>query len=166
MRQRGAANARPKSAGKRREILENFQISQLSGYGPQDRPLNGKVGVMSEKTAFRHRIFEANSTIFDEGDPAETVYVLRSGAVEIRIGTRGDYPRPLARVKVGDLFGELALLEDRSHEAAAIALEKSEVLEVPREEFMKRLNASDPVMKAVVNHLVSRLKEMTRELKN
>ncbi|MHA1154131.1 MAG: hypothetical protein ACTSQ7_16015 [Alphaproteobacteria bacterium] len=53
--------------------------------------------------------------------------------------------------------------ENRSHQAAAIAVEKAEVLEVSHEEFMKKLNVSDPVMKTVVNHLVSRLREMTRE---
>lgn len=120
---------------------------------------------MSEETTFSRKTFETNRSIFDEGDPAETVYILKSGAVEIRIGTRGDFPRTLTIVKVGDVFGELALLENRSHNAAAIALEKSEVLEVPREEFLKRLNASDPVMKTVVNHLVSRMREMTSEFK-
>ena len=65
----------------------------------------------------------------------------------------------------GLTIGELALLEGRAHKAAAITLETSEVLEVPREEFMKRLNAADPVMKTVINHLVSRLKETTDKLR-
>lgn len=120
---------------------------------------------MSENTTFSRKTFEPNHTIFAEGDPADTVFILRSGAVEIRIGTLGEHPRTLTKIKVGDVFGELALLENRSHGAAAIALEKSEVLEVPREEFIKRLNASDPVMKTVVNHLVSRLREMTSDIK-
>ncbi len=120
---------------------------------------------VSETESFKRRKFEPNQAIFNEGDAADTVYILRSGAVEIRIGTRGDNPRPLTRVKIGDVFGEMALLENRSHGAAAVTLEASEVLEVPREEFIKRLNASDPVMKTVVNHLVSRLREMTNEFK-
>jgi len=122
---------------------------------------------VSETESFKRRKFEPNQAIFNEGDAADTVYILRSGAVEIRIGTRGDNPRSLTTVKkIGDVFGELALLENRSHGAAAITLEASEVLEVPREEFIKRLNASDPVMKTVVNHLVSRLREMTNEFKD
>lgn len=113
-----------------------------------------------EELTFKRKKFDANRKIFDEGDAANTVYVLRSGAVEIRAGTRGDNPYTVTTVKVGDLFGELALLENRSHGAAAVTLENSEVLEVPREEFIKRLNAADPVMKMVVNHLVSRMREM------
>lgn len=119
---------------------------------------------MTEKSLFSRKTFDRNSTVFEEGAPAECVYVLRSGSVEIRSGTRGETPLVVTRIKVGDVFGELALLESRSHEAAAVALERSEMLEVPREEFMKRLNAADPVMKTVVNHLVSRLKEMQTEL--
>ncbi len=119
---------------------------------------------MSEATAFGRKTFERNRLIFDEGDPADSVYILRSGSVEIRIGNRGDHPQKLTQINEGDVFGELALLENRSHAAAAITLEKSEVLEVSRDEFLKRLNASDPVMKAVVNHLVSRLKLVTGEL--
>jgi NTE family protein len=120
---------------------------------------------VSETENFKRSTFEPNRPIFNEGDAADTVYILRSGAVEIRIGTHSDNPRTLTTVKVGDVFGELALLENRSHGAAAIALTASEVLEVPRAEFIKRLNASDPVMKTVVNHLVSRLREMTNAFK-
>jgi len=59
----------------------------------------------------------------------------------------------------------MALLQGRRHHATAIALEACEVLEVPRDTFIERLNAADPVMKAVVNHLVARLSEMTDEFK-
>ncbi len=120
---------------------------------------------MSEETTFKRRTFAANKTVFDEGDTADTVYVLSKGAVEIRVGTLSDNPRTLTVVKVGDVFGEMALLQDRRHQAAAITLEESDLLEVPRDEFIERLNASDPVMKAVVNHLVSRLAEMTKDFK-
>jgi CRP-like cAMP-binding protein len=120
---------------------------------------------MSEETTFKRQTYPANRTIFDEGDQADSVYVLSNGAVEIRVGTLSDNPRTLTVVKIGDVFGEMALLQDRRHHAAAITLEESEVLEVPREEFIDRLNAADPVMRAVVNHLVSRLSEMTVDFK-
>ncbi|MBT3359998.1 MAG: cyclic nucleotide-binding domain-containing protein [Rhodospirillales bacterium] len=122
--------------------------------------------VMSDISQFEVRTFEPNQVIFDEGEAAQTVYILRKGAVEIRVGTRGDAPRVLITIKTGDIFGELALLENRSHRAAAVTTEKTEVLEVPRQDFLNRLDASDPVMKAVVNHLVSRLREMMSEEKS
>lgn len=110
---------------------------------------------------FSRKIIEPGRLVYDDGDAAETVYLLRSGAVEIRVGTRSANPRLLGKVKKGEVFGEIALLENRSHGASAIAIEKSEVLEIPRREFLKRLNASDPVMRSVVNHLIARLLEVT-----
>ena len=118
---------------------------------------------MADKPTFKLKTFDANQMIFDEGDPADIVYVLRSGAVDIRVGTLGDSPSTLTTVQVGDVFGELALLEHRAHKAAAVTTEQTEVLEVPRADFLERLNASDPVMKTVVNHLVRRLREMSNE---
>ena len=119
---------------------------------------------MSETSPFKHRTFEPNCVIFSEGDPAEAVYVIKSGSVVIRIGTRGDNPQTVTTLGEGDIFGELALLENRSHSATAVAVEKTETVEVPHEEFLKRLNASDPIMKVVVNRLVLRLRELTSEL--
>ena len=80
------------------------------------------------------------------------------------MGTFSDNPAILATVKVGDVFGELALLEGRPHGAEAVATEPTEVLKISRQEFINRLNASDPVMKTVVNHLVRQLQGMMDEM--
>ena len=109
---------------------------------------------------FTRKTFEASQVVFDEGDAAESVYVLRSGSIKIRVADQNGKSATLAEVEVGEVFGEVALLENRSHRASAIASEKSFVLEVPRDEFMRRLNASDPIMKSVVNHLISRLRDI------
>lgn len=109
---------------------------------------------------FTRKTFEPYEFIFDEGDAAKTVYVLKSGAVEVRTGKRASTPITLGEIKVGEVFGEVALLENRSHGAAAMAQEKSVVLEVPRAEFMKLLNASDPVIKSVVKHLILTLRKV------
>ena len=119
---------------------------------------------MSDKPIFKKKTLAANQVIFDERSPADCVYILSSGAVEIRVGTLSDNPSRLTTIRVGDVFGELALLEDRPHRAEAIATEPTEVLEIPRKEFLDRLNAADPVMKTVVNHLVRRLQQMTDDL--
>mgnify|MGYP002633517101 CR=1 FL=1 len=122
--------------------------------------------VISDISQFEVRTFEPNQVIFDEGDAAQTVYILRKGAVDIKVGTRGEAPRVLITIRPGEIFGELALLENRSHRASAVTTEKTEVLEVPHQDFLDRLDASDPVMKAVLNHLVSRLREMMSEEKS
>ena len=110
---------------------------------------------------FTRNTFEASQMIFDKGDAAESVYVLRSGLVDIRLGTRGKNASTLGQVRAGEVFGEVALLENRCHRASAIAREKSVILEIPRDEFMRRLDAADPIMKSVVGHLIARLQDIT-----
>lgn len=118
---------------------------------------------MSLNQPYKRTTFEPNHVIFAEGDTAKAIYVIKNGAVEIRVGTRGDNPQTLATLRKGEVFGELALIEERSRKAAAIAIEKTEVVEVPCEEFIERLNATDPIMKTVIYHLVWRLRQMTDE---
>jgi len=110
---------------------------------------------------FTRKNFEPGQMVFDDGDAAESVYVLRSGQVKIRITERDGKSKMLADVKIGEVFGEIALLENRSHRASAVASEASVVLEIPREEFQRRMDAADPIMKSVVNHLISRLQDIT-----
>ncbi len=110
---------------------------------------------------FTRKSFAPGQRIFDNGDAAESVFVLRSGAVQILITHKNKMTTTLGDVKPGEVFGEVALLENRCHRAAAVAREKSVILEVPRDEFMRRLDASDPIMKSVVNHLIARLQSVT-----
>ena len=87
------------------------------------------------------------------------VYFLRSGLVRICVAAQNGKSKTLVDVKVGEVFGEVALLENRPHWAFAIALEKSVVLEILRGEFMRHLDAADPIMKSVVNHLFLHLRD-------
>lgn len=119
---------------------------------------------MSEPKHFKALTFDANSVIFDEGDPADAAYLIRNGVIDIRIGSRGDTPQTLATLKDGDVFGEMALIEDRKHMASAVAVKKTDVVEIPRAEFNKRLDAMDPIMRGMIRVLVARLRLMANEI--
>ncbi|MDH4017667.1 MAG: cyclic nucleotide-binding domain-containing protein, partial [Actinomycetota bacterium] len=65
--------------------------------------------------------FEAGETIFEEGDPGDTIYVIHSGEVELsRVGGVGR--RTVARLGPGDFFGEMSVVlgEPRTARAAAV----------------------------------------------
>ena len=101
----------------------------------------------------------SRSDVFDEGDAAALVYFLCSGLVRNCVAAQNGKFKTLVDVKVGEVFGEVALLENRPHRAFAIALETSVVLEILRGEFMRHLDAADPIMKSVVNHLFLHLRD-------
>src|SRR6185312_4252475 len=73
----------------------------------------------------REMKFAAGQEIFKEGDTGDGVFVVKSGLVEIS-GLVGPNVRHIfSRVKPGDIFGEMAVLENKPRSASAIAAEQS-----------------------------------------
>jgi CRP/FNR family transcriptional regulator, cyclic AMP receptor protein len=65
--------------------------------------------------------FAAESFIFVEGDPAGALYIVADGQVRISRRLRGIGEEALAILNRGDVFGELALIDDRPRSADARA---------------------------------------------
>lgn len=63
------------------------------------------------------RSFKAGAIIFREGDPAEELYVIKSGKIEIRLGNR-----VLDTLPERSIFGEMALIDASPRSATAVAL--------------------------------------------
>lgn len=72
-----------------------------------------------------------NDLLFAEGDPAQELYVVRSG--RIAIGKKGpDGRRSVVGVlERGDLFGEMPLFDEGGRSLDALALEPTELIAVP-----------------------------------
>lgn len=89
----------------------------------------------------RKRVFAAGEVLFDKGDPGDTMYVVRSGMIEIRrtVATDGF----LARLGPGKFFGELTVFDPAPRSAAAIATEESDLVEFGRDD-LEQLFADDP----------------------
>ena len=68
----------------------------------------------------RTQCFPAGDKIFREGDDSRDAYRILSGRVDISIGTGGKRIL-LARLGPGDIFGEMALIEDKARSATATA---------------------------------------------
>jgi CRP/FNR family transcriptional regulator, cyclic AMP receptor protein len=84
----------------------------------------------------RRRRFARNEVIFHEGDPANSLHLLASGHVSVRVAMPDGNSVTLAIVGPGHTFGELALLgNDRRRAATVTALEKCETISLQRERF-------------------------------
>lgn len=70
--------------------------------------------------------------IFREGDIADALYLVVSGRIAIAIANPIDHRETVvALMDAGDLFGEMAMLDDGPRSALARALEPSTVLAIP-----------------------------------
>ncbi len=75
---------------------------------------------------------DARDELYRDGEPGETLFVVLAGSVELRTTRRGDViPSLLRTARVGDTFGEEALLPGLARRASAIAAAGTRVAEVP-----------------------------------
>jgi CRP/FNR family cyclic AMP-dependent transcriptional regulator len=84
----------------------------------------------------RRRRFGRNEVVFHEGDPANSLHLVVSGHVSVRVAFPDGNSVTLAIIGPGQTFGELALLGRQSHRAATVtALEGCETLSLQKERF-------------------------------
>jgi CRP/FNR family transcriptional regulator, cyclic AMP receptor protein len=85
-------------------------------------------------------------TLFQAGEPGESLFVVRSGSVELFIKDTVGQKIVLTIAETGDLFGELSLLDSGPRTATAVALSETELLMLDRDDllllFQKRPDAA------------------------
>ena len=92
----------------------------------------------------RHlRFFDAEATIFREGEEGAEMYVITTGRVEIRKATGPSAAKTLTTLQTGDLFGEMALIDRKPRSATAVAVEPTKLL-VLNETLFDRMLVSNP----------------------
>jgi CRP/FNR family cyclic AMP-dependent transcriptional regulator len=101
------------------------------------------------------RTFRRRDTLFHAGDPADSIFVIRSGHVAIRIVTEHGDNVTLAVLGPGDVFGELALLSpDNRRSATATALEETATSTLTRAQ-LSRPRGDPHAVEALLIHLLS-----------
>jgi EAL domain-containing protein (putative c-di-GMP-specific phosphodiesterase class I) len=105
-----------------------------------------------------HReIFPAGEIIFKEGDPGDSAYIIEEGCVEVSLGSR-----QRSRLGKGELFGEIALIDQQPRTATVRAIENTVLIPIPRQLVKERLEKTDPV----VRHLLLTILERYRSTRN
>ena len=112
---------------------------------------------------FERITFPAHSVVFEEGDGGTAAYLITAGIVEIRKGAMTNEPISLATLHKGDIFGEMAIFDDRPRMAQALAVTDVEAVAISRDEFLARIHDMDPVIKNIVLYMVQRVRIMADE---
>ncbi len=119
---------------------------------------------------FEERIYNQNEVIFNEGDIGNSMMVITSG--EVRISQTPDSnntEETLIILKEGDVFGEMALIDDLPRSASTISHTNVIIFEISRSNFLNYVkNDSENGIKILLRLakvLSARLRETDNKLK-
>jgi CRP-like cAMP-binding protein len=102
------------------------------------------------------RKYPGGRMIFSEGEPGDTLYIIREGSVAITKIADGNEAL-LAVLKPGDIFGEMALLESKPRAACAITREDSVFLAVSRANFGRIVTTQPQLIAKLTTLLAERI---------
>lgn len=109
------------------------------------------------------KAFKKGEVIFREGDEADCAYLIDSGRIEIHVDSLEENSMPVAILGVGDILGEMAIIDGSPRSASAVALEECEVVEVSKEQLNERVEDADPVVRFLLSILLNRLRETLKD---
>ncbi len=130
---------------------------------PEDSPLMRLLISANQEqlsNAFTERQCEPGEIVFQEGEPADAMFLIGSGQVVVFRGSL-DQPVILAYRCAGEIIGEMALLDDRPRSATVIALEPLRLLSIDRRCFEQLLVEVPSVGRHIMGILSSRLRRLS-----
>jgi len=118
----------------------------------------------------REKSFGQGEVVFREGEEGNEAFRILQGRIEISIHVAGQGDVPLGHLVPGDIFGEMALLDDKPRSATARALEPTRLHAMNGGEF-NDLFLSDPsALAPFLSSFFERLRNtnelLRRELEN
>ncbi|MBM3569642.1 MAG: cyclic nucleotide-binding domain-containing protein [Alphaproteobacteria bacterium] len=108
------------------------------------------------------RVFSAGDEIFREGARGRRAFLIQEGVVELQSGG-SDRRMTVERLGAHCIFGEMALiLDDAPRPTSAVAVARTQVMVIRDLLFKKKLEQSDPFLRAIVRLLANNLRETPR----
>jgi small-conductance mechanosensitive channel/CRP-like cAMP-binding protein len=118
----------------------------LSGLVLFDMLADEQIGRL-ERDLIPHRL-DAQSLLFEQGDVGASIYIVRSGVLEV-FGQAAGVATPYGRVGPGEYLGEISMMSGKPHPVSAMALTPCEVLELPKAALEGLLNVDEALGEAL-----------------
>ena len=120
------------------------------------------LGHIANKMVAKH--FENGNYIFLEDSEGEQCFFVLEGSVKVTRLSKDGREVILAMLNEGDFFGEMSLLDGESRSANVIALEKTKVLTLDRNDFIEVVNDYPQIAVQLLKELARRLRKSDRQI--
>ena len=102
----------------------------------------------------RHVVFGPGEVILRQGDPGDSLYIVRGGQVAVQIGVLGAH-KEVATLGDGEFFGEMSLMTGEMRTATVVAKTDVECYIVEKESFQEIVQEK-PELAGVISDILSR----------
>lgn len=108
--------------------------------------------------ALREKNVERGGLVLIQGDRGDALYLVAEGQVKVVLAGEDGREVILSVLGPGSVFGEMALLDDEPRSAHVVAMDRSSLLILRREDFQARLRSSPEVAIGLLRELSRRLR--------
>jgi CRP/FNR family cyclic AMP-dependent transcriptional regulator len=112
------------------------------------------------------RTYPRHAVIINEGDETDALYVLISGRTRVYMCNEEGKEIILNELGPGEHFGELALVDDAPRSASVMALEKTRVSVISRQDFREVLENNSDMAFSLIRYLSRRIRVLSDNLRN
>src|SRR5579859_6199454 len=113
--------------------------------------------------AAKEQRFRAGQEMFKEGDAGDGVYVVKDGLVELSAAVGQNTRQVFSQVVPGEMFGEMAVIDDKPRSATALAKQDTAVYFISRDELLKLIERSPSLALGLLREISHRLREFDRQ---
>lgn len=124
------------------DIFEDLSLEEL-----------GQISAIAEAANF-----EKGELLFRPGDPGNHAYIIVSGQVDLFLEDEKGRRQMLTTLAPGICFGEMALLDGETRSAGAALGEKSLLLMLSREDFLRVMQRYPSIAQGIIAQLSRRLR--------
>jgi len=104
--------------------------------------------------------FRAGELILQEGQSAVGCYIIASGRVEVVRSIDTPRQRVLGQLGMGEILGEMAVIDEQAHSASVRAIEDTECILIERWDFKAQMQAYPEIALQLLPILARRLRAL------
>jgi signal transduction histidine kinase len=124
-------------------------LKKIQLFSDLHKPTLKKIAALLEEMEYQKGHY-----VFKKGDEGDAVFIITEGSVSVK-----DEDLVLSNLKEGDVFGEYALIDNKSRSASIYTEETLKILRLDRKSFTKLLIENKEIQKGLLHLFVNRLRE-------
>ena len=114
---------------------------------------------MLADSADTQKNYPAGTIIMHQGDAGDCAYIIEKGSVEIYLENADGTIQPFGTRGPGAMIGEMSLIDQGPRSATIRAVEDCTLLQITAEDFSRRLDNADPILRMATDVILTRYRD-------